>query len=60
MTDTEYREKILICDDCGKVVKGFEDLQAVIDYKKSEGWESRRVKDKCNNWNWEDYCPKCK
>ena len=45
----------LTCDECGEVIDGFDFFMQAVDYKKENGWKSR--KDKYGAW--EDICPDC-
>lgn len=54
MIDKDYDSYQLICDICGEVVKEFDDFYDAVDYKKDNGWRSRRV-----IGGWEDVCPEC-
>lgn len=54
MIDKDYDSYQLICDICGEVVKEFDDFYDAVDYKKDNGWRSRRV-----IGDWEDVCPEC-
>lgn len=60
MVDKQYGKYILVCDVCDKEITGLDDFQAVVFFKDIAGWKSKRVKDKCNNWIWEDICEDCK
>jgi hypothetical protein len=43
------------CDICGEIFdKDFYDFYDVVDYKKSEGWRSRKI-----SGGWEEICPDC-
>ena len=45
----------LVCDDCGEIVDDFEEFMDAVEYKKQNGWKSRKTDD----GSWEDLCPSC-
>lgn len=45
----------LNCDYCSNCQNDFDDFQEVIDYKKANGWKTRKM----SNGDWEDKCPNC-
>ena len=45
----------LTCDVCGETIEDFEVFQDAVDYKKENGWKSRKNK----YGEWEDVCPEC-
>lgn len=45
----------LICDQCGRKVKGFDDFFDAVDYKKENGWQSKK-----EDGEWRDACPSCR
>lgn len=46
----------LVCDSCGYEVDGFDCFQEAVDYKKENGWKSKKVGED----EWEDNCTNCK
>lgn len=55
MIDKQYGKHELICDICGKTApKRFEYWDEAVDYKKQNGWKSKR-----DGANWLDLCPDC-
>lgn len=45
----------LECDVCGQEARiNFGEFQGAVDFKKREGWKSRR-----HNGRWEDVCSEC-
>ena len=54
MIDKEHGEFILSCDYCGEEVSGFDDFYDAVDYKKDNGWKSKKIKGE-----WNDVCPEC-
>lgn len=59
MIDMEYGKFVLVCDICGEEIDGFETFQDALDYKESEGWESKRGERLDLKDGWIDVCPKC-
>jgi hypothetical protein len=45
---------LLVCDICDHEVKYFDNFQDAVDYKKENGWRSRK-----ENGEWLDICPEC-
>lgn len=45
----------LVCDICDFEVKDFETFGEAVDYKKDNGWKSKKIED----YGWIDKCPKC-
>jgi hypothetical protein len=54
MIDKEHGEFILSCDYCGEEVSGFDDFYDAVQYKKDNGWKSKKIKGE-----WNDVCPEC-
>jgi len=54
MIESERDGYALVCDQCGEEVN-FYTFQEAVDYKKENGWKSRKDKYGC----WEDICPDC-
>lgn len=54
MIDKESGEFILSCDFCCEEVNGFDDFYDAVDYKKDNGWKSKKI-----NGGWNDVCPEC-
>jgi hypothetical protein len=54
MIDKEYSGYLLVCDVCDHQVKYFDNFQDAVDYKKENGWRSRK-----ENGEWLDICPEC-
>ena len=44
----------LICDECGHEVKYFNTFDEAVEYKKENGWKSKRV-----DGEWVNVCPDC-
>lgn len=55
MIDKEYGGYCLTCDICGEEVDGFDDYYDAVEYKKDNGWISRKI-----DGEWHDICPDCK
>lgn len=56
MIETRYgKGVVLVCEECGREVKYFDEFQDAVDYKKENGWKSQRDKD-----GWKDICPECR
>ena len=51
--DRMYDDYILSCDICGAEYI-FPDFAAAVEYKRDNGWKSRR-----GNGEWADICPDC-
>lgn len=55
MIDKQHGSYYLICDICGEVVDAlFDDFYDAVQFKKDEGWKSRKIKGE-----WKDICPEC-
>ena len=55
MIDKQHGSYILVCDICGEVVDvPFDDFYDAVQFKKDNGWKSRKV-----NGEWKDICPEC-
>ena len=59
MIDKQYGEYILVCDICGHEVKGLDSFDEAVDYKKDDGWISRRSKSLNSRGEWLDTCKYC-
>jgi len=59
MIDREYGKYFLACDICGEEIAGFETFQDALDYKISEGWESKCGEQLDLQYGWIDVCPNC-
>ena len=51
----KYNGFELVCDSCGHTVSGLDDFNEGVEYKKDNGWKSRRN----DTDEWEDICPNC-
>ena len=54
MIDQSYGSYTLVCDICEKEVKPFDDFLEAVNYKKENGWKSRK-----HDGEWEEVCPEC-
>ncbi len=54
MIDKQGGAFYLICDICNDVVRNFDDFYDAVQFKKDEGWKSRKIKGE-----WCDICPEC-
>ena len=45
---------VLICTECGYEVKYFDSFDEAVDYKKENGWKSKKVEGE-----WVTLCPNC-
>lgn len=55
MIDKSFGSYSLICDICGEEAKKeFDDFYEAVDYKKKEGWKSKKI-----DGEWQDVCPEC-
>lgn len=54
MIDQAYGLYTLICDICDHEAKPFFSFQDAVDYKKDNGWRSKKF-----NGEWHDICPEC-
>ena len=53
LIDYDFREYYLVCDNCGKRIS-FEDFWDAVNYKKENGWKSRKQGE-----DWIDICNEC-
>jgi hypothetical protein len=54
MIDRDGSKYFLVCDVCQEDGIAFSSFDDAIEYKKEEGWKSRKI-----NGEWEDVCPDC-
>lgn len=55
MKEKQQREAARPCDVCGtEVEESFFDFDEAVDYKKTNGWKSKRY-----GGDWVDVCPDC-
>ena len=45
----------LSCDVCGEIIEDFDNFYDAVEYKKDNGWSSRKTL----YGDWEDVCPDC-
>ena len=58
MIEKEYGKHVLVCDVCG-LEHEFDSFDEAVEYKKSNGWKSRRGEQINLEDGWVDVCPDC-